>query len=134
MLQLILKLNYRSISLIAFFFLSLNCSAQLTDLARIDFTFIPNKNSDVEYTRFRALANYPIKLKKEGEYFIVGVDYSNIHLRFKDENLPFDKEELNDFQLFDLVFGYLRSLKNDWRLGLRFKPGISTNKTASDLT
>ncbi|WP_339841663.1 DUF6268 family outer membrane beta-barrel protein [uncultured Maribacter sp.] len=108
--------------------------AQLSDLARIDFTYIPNKGSDVEYTRSRVLINYPIRLKGEGKYLFVGFDYSNIHLRFKDENLPFDRDLLNDFQVLDLTIGYTKPLKNGWRLGVRFQPGISTNNTAKSLT
>ena len=107
--------------------------AQLSDLARLDFTFIPNKGSDVEYTRSRFLVNYPIKLKKEGQYLLVGIDYSNVHLRFKNDKLPFDRNLLNDFKLLDFTFGYTKPLKNDWRLGLRFQPGISTNLTAKSL-
>lgn len=116
-------------------FLSNKGNAQLNDLARIDFTYIPNSDSDdVEYSRFKALGNYPFKLKKEGAYLLVGLSYSNIHLRFQDDNLPFDKDLLNDFQLLDVPIGYTQKLKNDWRLGIRFTPGISTNLTANALT
>lgn len=108
--------------------------AQLNDLARIDYTIIPNIKSDVEFTRFRALLNYPIKLKKEKEFLLVGIDYSNIHLRFKNSSLPFNREELNGFQLFDLSIGYTKLIKNDWRLGIRIKPGFSTNLTANALS
>lgn len=118
-----------------FFLLIINFvgHAQLSDLARLDFTFIPNKGSDVEYTRSRFLVNYPIKLKKEGQYLLLGIDYSNVHLRFKNDKLPFDRNLLNDFKLLDFTFGYTKPLKNDWRLGLRFQPGISTNLTAKSL-
>lgn len=117
---------------LVFFFTSL-AQCQLSDLARIDFTFIPNKQSDVEYTRLRGLINYPIKLKAEGTYLLVGLDYSNIHLRFKGENLPFDRNMLNDFQILNLSIGFTKPLKNRWRLGARFQPGISTNLTAKYL-
>jgi len=113
---------------------SFTSKAQLGDLARIDFTYISNKKSDVEYSRSRVLINYPIRLKKEGKYLFVGFDYSNIHLRFKDEDLPFDRNLLNDFQVLDLTIGYTKPLKNGWRLGARFQPGISTNHTARSLT
>jgi len=109
-------------------------NAQLNDLARIDFTFIPNKNSDVEYTRSRILINAPIQLKGESKYLFLGFDYSNIHLRFKDEELPFDRDLLNDFKVLNFNIGYTRPIKNDWRLGVRFQPGISTNHTARKLT
>jgi len=115
------------------FIISFSTQAQLSDLARLDFTFIPNKGSDVEYTRSRFLVNYPVKLKKEGQYLLLGVDYSNVHLRFKDDNLPFDRNILNDFKILDFTIGYTKPLKNDWRLGVRFQPGISTNLTAKSL-
>ncbi|WP_405413885.1 DUF6268 family outer membrane beta-barrel protein [Maribacter sp. Asnod1-A12] len=115
------------------FIISFTSQAQLSDLARLDFTFIPNKGSDVEYTRSRFLVNFPVKLKKEGEYLLLGIDYSNVHLRFKDDELPFDRELLNDFKILDFTIGYTKPLKNGWRLGLRFQPGISTNLTAKNL-
>lgn len=115
------------------FFTTSATQAQLSDLARLDFTFIPNKGSDVEYTRSRFLINYPVKLKKEGEYLLLGIDYSNIHLRFKRVELPFDRNLLNDFKLLDFTIGYTKPLKNGWRLGVRFQPGISTNLTAKSL-
>lgn len=123
------------IRLLLFFLFSISyfSQAQLSDLARIDFTFIPNKGSDVEYTRSRFLINYPVKLKKEGEYILLGIDYSNIHLRFKIDELPFDRNLLNDFKLLDFTIGYTKPLNNGWRLGVRFQPGISTNLTAKSL-
>jgi len=115
------------------FSISFFSQAQLSDLARVDFTFIPNKGSDVEYTRSRFLINYPIKLKKEGEYVLLGIDYSNVHLRFKSDELPFERSLLNDFKLLDFTIGYTKPLNNGWRLGVRFQPGISTNLTAKNL-
>tara|TARA_R110000868_G_scaffold47983_8_gene156607 strand:- start:2953 stop:3831 length:879 start_codon:yes stop_codon:yes gene_type:complete len=115
------------------FSISFLSQAQLSDLARVDFTFIPNKGSDVEYTRSRFLINYPIKLKKEGEYVLLGIDYSNVHLRFKSDELPFERSLLNDFKLLDFTIGYTKPLNNGWRLGVRFQPGISTNLTAKNL-
>ncbi|WP_339724521.1 DUF6268 family outer membrane beta-barrel protein [Maribacter stanieri] len=115
------------------FSISFFSQAQLSDLARLDFTFIPNKGSDVEYTRSRFLINYPIKLKKQGEYVLLGIDYSNVHLRFKSDELPFERSLLNDFKLLDFTIGYTKPLNNGWRLGVRFQPGISTNLTAKNL-
>jgi hypothetical protein len=108
--------------------------AQLADLTRVDYTFIPNDGSDVEYTRFRALFNYPVKLKNEGEYLLLGLDYSSIHLRIESNSFPFNKRDLNDFKLLDLNIGYTKPLKNDWRFGIRLKPGFSTNLTANELS
>lgn len=121
--------HFAKVFLLIFFLCSSSIYAQLSDLARIDYTFIPMAKSDVEYTRFRALFNYPIKLKENDTYLFLGLDYSNIHLR-SDREFPFDTRDLNDFQLLSFNFGYTTPLKNDWRLGIRFEPGFSTNLVA----
>lgn len=108
--------------------------SQLGDLAKIDYTILPAGNSNVEYTRARALFNVPIKLKNEKEYLFLGLDYSNFNLRMDGENRPFDKEQLSDFQSLDINIGYTTPLKNDWRLGARLSPGFSTNLSATSLS
>jgi len=118
--------------LTAFLFFSTLATAQLSDLARVDFTYITKGNSNVSYNRVRALFNYPIKLKKERTYLFLGLDYSHIDFKME-KNFSFDKNELDDFQILDLNIGFITSLKNDWRIGLRITPGFSSNLTANDL-
>ncbi len=125
-------------SLRLLFLLSLICffrgNGQLSDLARVDYTIIPDNNADdVEFSRFRALFNYPVRLKKEGEFLLLGLDYSNVNLRLRDESLPFDRESLSDFKIFDINIGFTKPIKNDWRLGIQLKPGFSTNLAANQL-
>ena len=117
-----------------FLMLFTTSNAQLSDLARLDFTIIPENNSKVEYTKSRGLFNVPIKLKKDEEYLLLGLDYSNVQLIINRENTSFDKELINDFQSLDLTLGYTKPLKNNWRLGVRVKPGFSTNLTANSLS
>lgn len=112
---------------------SMEAHAQLSDLARIDFTYIPNAKSNVEYSRFRALFNYPIKLKDDDTYLFLGLDYSNIHLR-SEEEFPFSTRDLNDFQLLDFSVSYTTPLRNNWRLGVVFQPGFSTNLVADAIS
>lgn len=107
--------------------------AQLSDLARIDYTYIPNAKSNVEYKRLRALFNYPIKLKDDNTYLFLGLDYSNIHLNSEIE-FPFETRDLNDFQLLNFSVGYTTPLRNNWRLGAVFQPGFSTNLVADALS
>jgi len=107
-------------------------SAQLSDIARIDYTHIPGSISNIQYNRVRGLFNYPIKLKKEETYLLLGFDYSNINL-IMEENSSFNKNELDDFQILDFNIGYTTLLKNDWRLGARLTPGFSSNLSGKDL-
>lgn len=124
------KLTLKVVSLVLF--LSTSLSAQLNDLARVDYTSIPANNSSIEYSRVRALFNYPIKLKKEGTYLLIGLDYSHIDLKM-DDNPSFDKTDIDGFQLLDLNIGYTTPINKDWRIGVQFKPGFSSNLRANDL-
>jgi len=116
-----------------FVFICTSGYAQLDDIARIDWTILPKLNSTVEYTRLRGLFNYPVKLKKEGSYLLLGLDYSNINLSSSNEN-RFNSGELDGFQLLDINIGYTTPLKNDWRIGIRVTPGISTNLVKNGLS
>ncbi|MEA1786728.1 DUF6268 family outer membrane beta-barrel protein [Arenibacter sp. GZD96] len=102
-----------------------NC-AQFSDLAAINFTGLPQGNSEVGYTRLRGLFNYPIRLSK-GKYLFVGLDYSKIELSFNENITTFDIDVLEDFQLLDLSIGYSFKLNEDWRFAARFSPGVSSN-------
>ena len=108
-----------------------SCYAQLSDIARVDYTYIPESNSSIGYNRIRVLFNAPIKLKKESTYLFLGLDYSNINLKIEDSSI--DNRELSDFQLLDLNIGYTTPLKNNWRIGVRFSPGISSNLSAKEV-
>ncbi|NQY06296.1 MAG: hypothetical protein HRT68_08960 [Flavobacteriaceae bacterium] len=121
-----------SILILVLFGISFTVKAQINDIARIDYTIIPS-SSDVEFTRVRAILNYPIKLK-EDKYLFLGFDYSNIQLNLLEGNYPFDVNQLNDFHLVDLSVGYLAKISEDWRFGIRFRPGFSTNLTSNDIT
>ena len=107
--------------------------AQLTDLARLEYSFIPSSKSDDQYTRLRAILNYPIKLK-EKDYLIVGAEYNRIILNLEDD-YPFITKDFNRLHIIDLNFGYTFKCKNDWRLGVNLNPRIAstlTNSLASD--
>lgn len=106
--------------------------AQLSDLVRVDYTATPGSSSDIKFNRTRLLFNYPIKLKKEKTYLFLGLDFTNINTTIAD-NTSFDNSELDNFRILDLNIGYTSPLKNDWRLGVRVTPGISSNLSSSEL-
>jgi hypothetical protein len=115
------------VSTILYFLLSPVLLAQLVDLARVDFTILPSGASNFEFSRIRGNFNYPIKLKNEKGYVFLGLDYSNINFVYNQNELSFDTEVITEFQIIDLNIAYVVKLKNDWMLGARFTPGISSN-------
>jgi hypothetical protein len=107
--------------------------AQLTDLARLEYSFIPSSKSEDQYTRLRALVNYPIKIKDK-DYLIVGGEYNRIILNLE-ENYPFNTDALNRLHIIDLSLGYTFKASKNWRLGLKVNPRIAstlTSKLSSD--
>tara|TARA_R110002072_G_scaffold278827_4_gene440741 strand:+ start:76 stop:960 length:885 start_codon:yes stop_codon:yes gene_type:complete len=101
--------------------------AQLTDLARLEYSFIPKSNSEDQYTRLRALLNYPVELKNDA-YFIVGGEYNRVLLNLED-NYPFDTSGLNKIHVIDLNLGYTFKWNEKWRFGVKFNPRIASTLT-----
>ena len=110
-----------------------SASAQLTDLARLEYSFIPNGKSEDQYTRLRALLNFPVKTK-EDSYLIFGGEYNRIILNLED-NYPFDTEPLKTLNVIDLNIGYTFKWNENWRVGAKITPRIAstlTQKITSD--
>ncbi|SHG45668.1 DUF6268 family outer membrane beta-barrel protein [Winogradskyella jejuensis] len=101
-----------------------NATAQLTDLARLEYSFIPSSNSEDQYTRLRALLNYPIKVGEEN-YLVVGAEYNRILLNLE-EDYPFNTEELSALNIIDLNLGYTFKTGENTRLGFKINPRIAS--------
>ncbi|MCL5246214.1 DUF6268 family outer membrane beta-barrel protein [Cellulophaga sp. 20_2_10] len=101
-------------------------SAQISDFARVEYKLLPRGSSNFGYSRIRVAANYPIELKNSN-YLLVGLDYSNIEMSFDSDIVKFDTNIIQDFQMLEFNLAYIKKLKNDWRLGVRFTPGFSSN-------
>lgn len=113
--------------------ISTESAAQITDLAKLEFTYFPQESSDNSFRRFKSGFNFPIKLKKEGSYFVPGIEYENIHFKYKDET-PFIKgEDLDRYQSFTLNLGYTFKMKNDWRFGGMGGVKVASNFENGDL-
>ncbi|WP_239000283.1 DUF6268 family outer membrane beta-barrel protein [Hyunsoonleella ulvae] len=102
---------------------------QLTDIARLEYSFIPQSNSEDNYNRLRALFNYPIETKKDC-YLVVGAEYNRVILNLE-EDYPFDTSALDRIHIIDLNLGYTFKWKDTWRVGLNFNPRISSTLTTS---
>ncbi|WP_299226026.1 DUF6268 family outer membrane beta-barrel protein [uncultured Psychroserpens sp.] len=108
-------------------------TAQLTDIARLEYSFIPKSDSEDQYTRLRALLNYPIKTSEDC-YLIIGAEYNRIILNLEDD-YPFDRSLLETINIIDLNIGYTFKTSEKWRLGFKFNPRIAstlTEKLTSD--
>ena len=65
------NLEFKNVLILLFIVGFQFANAQLTDLVRLEYSFIPKSKSEDQYTRLRALLNFPIQIKKDA-YFIVG--------------------------------------------------------------
>ena len=109
--------------------------SQLSDLARIEYVGLPqNSDGGASFDRYRALINYPIKLKKEGSFLLIGADYRFISFNVDDNLIPFDSEELSEIKQLSFSFGYSFLINDEWRFGAQIQPGYSTNLDVGDIT
>ncbi len=102
----------------------MNLQAQLTDLARLEYSFIPKSDSEDQYTRLRALVNYPIEMGEE-RYFVIGAEYNRIILNIEDA-YPFNASLFETINVIDLNLGYTFKTSEYWRLGFKFNPRIAS--------
>ncbi|CAM4116095.1 DUF6268 family outer membrane beta-barrel protein [Gillisia limnaea] len=115
-----------------FFTIGLVSYGQSTDLARIEYTFFPQSNSDNSFRRFRSFINFPIKLNDNGAYLVPGIDYENINLKYEDPAL-FGTEELERFQSFTFSLGYTFKINEQWRFGTDGGVKVASNFERSDI-
>ena len=113
--------------LIVFCFITNTIQAQLTDLARLEYSFIPKSDSEDEYTRFRGSFNIPLQTSEDC-YFIIGAEYNRIILELEDQ-YPFSTDGLRRIHVADLNLAYTFKTNENWRIGLRFAPRIASTLT-----
>jgi hypothetical protein len=101
--------------------------SQVADIARLEYTYFPQDNSENTFKRFRALVNYPIKLSDDG-YLVIGAEYRNVDLDLGDD-LPFMKEDIQDFSNYTGSLGYTNKMGEDWRYAVQGELRIASNFT-----
>ena len=111
---------------------STSVTGQVTDLARIEYTYIPQADSDNKVSRFRAFVNYPIRLGWEGSFIVVGLEYRNLDLDFEDP-VPFDLDGLGNFQMFRTSVAFTYKMKNDWRFASSAGIEVNSNFQGSSI-
>ncbi|QOD61937.1 hypothetical protein H9I45_05705 [Polaribacter haliotis] len=105
-------------------FVCVSANAQLTDLARLEYSFIPKNKSEDQYTRIRALVNYPIKIK-EDSYFVIGSEYNRIYLNLNDK-YPFDTSAIETITIIDLNLAYTYKMNEYWRVAYSITPRLAS--------
>lgn len=105
---------------------------QTTDLARIEYTFFPQSDSDNSFRRFRSFVNFPFKLNDKGAYLIPGIEYENTNLKYQD-NALFNTGELERFQSFEFTLGYTYEISGKWRFGVQAGTKVASNFEKGDI-
>ncbi len=109
--------------LLGSFFLS---NAQSSDLFRLEYLRIPENNTGINTSRYRALLNVPLKLSTT-DYLVVGGEYNEFDIEFK-KPTSFDKDKEEQLHIIDFNLGYITKWNENWRL-----VGIVTPRIASNL-
>ncbi len=99
--------------------------SQSSDLLRLEYTALPEGESARRISRYRFLANVPIKLNNK-RYLVAGAEYSLID--FDNDSIhPFDDEELEKLRIIDLNLGYIHRLNEEWTFVGLVTPRLASN-------
>jgi hypothetical protein len=99
--------------------------AQLTDIARVEYTYFPQDKSDNTFSRFRAFFNVPVQIDDDA-YLVPGFEYRNVNMELG-EPVPFDKSDKEHFQNFTVSLGFTDKLKNGWRYAFQAEARLASN-------
>lgn len=116
-------------------FILICCAIQIvqsqdTNLARVEYAYIPQSKSDNSYNSLRVSGNYPIQMNEKGTYLVLAFQYRLNNLQLKDDIIV-DTQGLQEFHTFGFELGYTFKMKNDWRFGAKLGTQLSSNLEAS---
>ncbi|PKV50200.1 hypothetical protein ATE84_2252 [Aquimarina sp. MAR_2010_214] len=117
---------YKFILFLTMLIYTTTIQAQVSDLARLEYTYFPQRNSDNSFRRLRAFIKYPIKLNDQGSYLVPGIEYRNVNFIYRDDT-NFDTNDLERFSSFEGNLAYTFKLKNDWRFALEVGAIVASN-------
>jgi hypothetical protein len=108
-------------------------NAQVSDLARLEYTYIPQADSENRVSRIRAFVNYPIRRGWEGSFIVVGLEYIKLDLDFEDP-VPFDLDALGKFQMFRSSVAFTYKMNKNWRLAANAGIEVNSNFEENSIT
>lgn len=115
-------------------FFTIILNAQTTNLARLEYTYFPQKQSENSFRRLRAFVQLPIKINGTDDYLVPGLEYRSVNLKYND-SAPFQTQNLEDFQSFEAKLGYIKKINESWRVageaGIIAASNFSSNQLQS---
>ncbi|MDC7995760.1 DUF6268 family outer membrane beta-barrel protein [Altibacter sp. HG106] len=109
-------------------------NAQTTDIARVEYLYIPFSGSDNSLQRYRALVQAPIPIDRDtDQYFVVGLEYRFIDIDIEN-NLVLTQQQIDQVNTLHRIEGYLGytfRLKEHWIMGVRAGARINSNLESS---
>ena len=123
-----LSKNTLVLTLLTSVFIILQSTAQVRDLAGVDYTTTLGTDDDPDFARIRVWINIPTKLKGKERYLINGFRYSNAKINFNDDN-GFSTQDLEEFHSLEYTLGYTYPINDKWRFTAQVSPTITSNLT-----
>ncbi len=118
-----------------FFLLAVpSASGQTTDIARLEYLYIPFSKSDNDIARYRALLQLPIPVgAAKEEYLVIGLQYRYVELGIEDDEIftASQLEQLQSVQRIEAYLGYVFKVNDNWRIGVRGGARINSNLVGS---
>lgn len=105
-----------------FMFFVFGLNAQTTDLARVEYLYLPFSKSNNSINRYRALVQAPIPLDNEQKrILVIGLEYRYVDINIKDEEdvFAFNEHLITSAQQMDAYLGYVWKQNENWRFGLK---------------
>ncbi len=104
-----------------------------TELAKIEYTRIPQQQNNNTYSRVKIAATLPIAMRKKGHYILPNIHYRLNNIQLEDE-IPFEaKEHLENFHTIGVALGYTFPFGKDWRFVTDIGVRISSNLEVSTI-
>ncbi|MGB5497701.1 MAG: DUF6268 family outer membrane beta-barrel protein [Maribacter sp.] len=115
------------VNLLLCVFFTTQVAAQSPDILRLEYMLMPKNKANTELSRFKLVANVPIKFR-ETDNIILGGEYNYLSQVF-DDNSPFEMEQIKSLHVVDLNLAYVYKYNEDWRF-----IGVATPRLSSTLT
>lgn len=99
---------------------------QTPDVFRVEYMLMPRNRADVETSRIKLVANFPIPVRNKNDYLVIGGEYNRYNFEVPD-SLFANSSDLKKLHIIDLNLAYVHKLNEDWRLVGVITPRWSSN-------